>query len=388
LSIRDKDKHAWLFGGQILGNLLRGNPSKGREERTMNSTIQVSEAQRLQALREYEILDSEDEVAFDELTRLAAFICGTPVTLVTLVDRNRQWFKSRVGFVTRETPRDIAFCAHAIQQDGPFIIPDATQDPRFLNNPLVTDDPHIRFYAGVPLKNPDGFNLGTLCVIDNTPRDLSNEQVEALRILSRQVMAQLELRKQIRLLKLTIQEKKEVEDQLRESRAKLLTLSLSDELTGLHNRRAFNERLDESIRLATRYSWPLSLLLIDADHFKGFNDQFGHQAGDEVLKTLGTKARELFRTTDFPARIGGEEFAVILPNTDVKGARVIASKFCVLMQDLPWEKRKITVSIGAATRGADKEDAFTLISLADRALYQAKAQGRNRICHAEDLPPT
>jgi diguanylate cyclase (GGDEF)-like protein len=347
-----------------------------------------NEDARLRALHTYDILDTEAEEAFDELTRLAAFICGTPISTVTLIDEHRQWFKSKIGLESNESSRNIAFCAHAITQDKAFVVPDAKRDPRFSNNPLVQNDPHIRFYAGLPLTNPDGFNLGTLCVIDRMPRELSDEQTEALRILSRQVMAQLELRKQLRALRVTIVQKQAVEEELRASREALLKLAITDELTGLFNRRAFNERLDEAIRLSNRHDWPLSLLLIDADNFKSFNDTFGHPEGDLVLKTLADCVRQLFRNTDVCARIGGEEFAIILPNTPAEGATTIADRFRETLRNAPWTNRPMTVSIGVATRApAEKACAFDLITRADRALYLAKADGRNCTRHSTQLPP-
>ena len=353
-------------------------------------SLPLKEKERLRALSQYEILDTEAEEAFDELTRLATFICGTPISTVTLIDEHRQWFKSSVGLesTARETNREIAFCAHAINQDSAFVVPDAQQDPRFANNPLVIGNPHIRFYAGLPLTNPEGFNLGTLCVIDRTPRELSEAQIEALRILSRQVMAQLELRKQLRALNVTIREKEAVEAELRASREALLKLAITDELTGLYNRRALNERLDEAMRLANRHDWPLSLLLIDADHFKSFNDTYGHPEGDQVLKTLADCLRQIFRNTDIPARMGGEEFAVILPNTPAEGAMIIADRFREALRNAPWKKRPVTVSIGVTTRTvAAKEYPFDLITRADRALYLAKSDGRNRARHSDQLPP-
>ena len=163
----------------------------------MSAPIPADEAPRLDALRRYNIVDTSPEGAFDDLTRLAAFVCGVPIALVSLVDVNRQWFKSRCGLSLSETPRRISFCAHSILQRDVFVIPDALEDPRFADNPLVTSDPHIRFYAGAPLITPDGFALGTLCVMDRVPRRLTADQTDALRALSRQTMTQMELRSKV-----------------------------------------------------------------------------------------------------------------------------------------------------------------------------------------------
>jgi GAF domain-containing protein len=178
--------------------------------------IPENEAERLNTLRGYGILDTHPEDRFDDLAWLAASICGTPFSKISLVDEDRQWFKSRIGLEVCQTPRGDAFCAHAIMSPELFMVPDASLDPRFAANPMVVGEPHIRFYAGAPLVAPDGNILGALCVLDQVPRQLSSDQLKSLRILSQQVMAQVVLEKNLRDLKTALQAREDLERDMQE----------------------------------------------------------------------------------------------------------------------------------------------------------------------------
>src|SRR6266536_1073569 len=187
----------------------------------MSAPIPLNEVKRLKVLWQYEVLDTVPEEVFDDLTELAARICEAPIAMITLVDEKRQWFKSKIGVTINETSRDISFCAHAINQEGLFIVPDAAKDERFASSPLVVSEPKIRFYAGAPLVTPDGYALGSLCVIDKVPRELRPDQKQALRILSRHVVSQLELRRHARELAAARQTGKKYKNELDKLRTEL-----------------------------------------------------------------------------------------------------------------------------------------------------------------------
>lgn len=731
----------------------------------MAAPIPSGDRTRLDALRALLILDSPPEPAFDDLTRLAALVCGTPVAIISLIDAERQWFKSRVGLEATETPREVALCGFTILQNELLEVPDARADERFRDHPFVTGEPHLRFYAGVPLTTPDGHNVGSLCVADSVPHALTDAQRDALRTLGRQVMVQLLMRQQYETTEFELREqetfrvlfeqssnahlifdradrvidcnpaavgmlraddksavlglttaalqpesqpdgrradvfgdyvalarlagahrfdwvcrrldghafpcevtltpvqlhgseailavwhdltdRKRTEDALRESEerfrgvvdelaegvvlididsrlvveanpaflkllgytsrevlalsqhafvahaaddvddkmrqiiecgrahlgfrkyrrkdgtlvdvsvsgstltlngraamslvvrdvtaektaadalraseakfrttvdrlaegifiveprtqtfveanaallrilgytldeflalspadlvanespelvernievvraalardgrcdmgrrflrrkdrtvvpvdvrvslvptggtglhavvvrdmteqvryevqlfeyqasleaanAKLKALAVTDALTGLRNRGAFNTRLDEEFDRAARHGHPLSVILMDVDHFKQFNDTFGHPAGDAVLRDVAAVLQRTARSTDLVARYGGEEFVLVLPDTDRAGALAMAERVRSAVATGPWDKRGITVSVGVSTVTADTPDAGALVQEADVALYRSKQAGRNRVSHGSGLIP-
>lgn len=317
------------------------------------------EAQRLQALHQYNILDTPAEDFFDDIVLLAALTCRTPIALITLVDSTRQWFKAKIGIQAIETAREISVCQYALAHpDNVLVISDVTQDARFIDNPLVHGTPYMRFYAGAPLVTADRQVLGTLCVIDSSARTLSRTNQETLKILARRVVAALDTRSEV---------------------ASLQILSTTDALTGLHNRRAFNAIFTTEFLNAKRAGEPLSLILCDIDHFKRFNDTLGHPAGDRLLQSISSVLSRCARGTDDVARLGGDEFAIILPNTTCDVAKQLANRLRQAILAQFEGEPGATISVGVADIQPDMENETTLFSEADRALYEAKRQGRGSV---------
>jgi len=245
-----------------------------------------NEISRTQTLRSLNILDTPHEERFDRLTRLAKRLFDVPIALVSLVDENRLWFKSRVGLEISEAPRDISFCGHAILGDDILMIPDAHQDSRFSDSPLVVGDPYIRFYAGIPLRVANGSKLGTLCLLDTEPRTLDADDRALLRDLAN--MAEQEL-----------------------AAVQLATL---DELTQISNRRGFHALAQHALNLCRRTGRAASLFFFDLDYFKQINDRFGHAEGDHALRAFADLLARTMRDSDLIARLGGDEFVVLTTN--------------------------------------------------------------------------
>ena len=357
----------------------------------VSAPLPPNENARLEALRRYDILDTLAEQSYDDITRIASYVTDTPISLISLVDEDRQWFKSRVGLSICETPREYAFCAQAIlDPDHALVVADARRDERFADNALVKGEPDIRFYMGAPLVTHDRHALGTLCVMDKVPHTPSPEQIEALEALARQVVRQLELRRLSMDLKNTVAERdkyladlQQYRVELEQRNAQLLERSLTDHLTRVGNRAALDERLDAETYRTKRYGLPLSLLLIDVDHFKAYNDDFGHPAGDVALQAVAQVLGNV-RPSDFLARYGGEEFAVILPSTEGTVACILAERLRSSIEMTSFPLRPITVSVGAATVPPGSAPR-ALLESADRALYAAKQRGRNCVVHADSI---
>jgi diguanylate cyclase (GGDEF)-like protein len=353
--------------------------------------IPNNEISRLKALQEYKVMDTLPEQAYDNFTKLASIICNTPIALITLLDEERQWFKSRIGLERSEIPREDALCNHAIMMpEDILVVNDAAQDGRFASKPLVAAEPNIRFYAGAPLVTSNGEALGTICVMDDKPRGITQEQLDALQVLSREVMGQFELRRSIATLEQAMLKQEDYIDQLQEYqrelekvRAELENQSLTDPLTGVNNRRAFDTRFEEEFLRAKRYKVACSLILIDVDHFKLYNDSFGHTVGDEALIAVAALLKEDVRMHDMVARYGGEEFAIILPNTDIKGAMVMGERFRRSIQRASWKHKQLTISVGVASLQENMQKPMELLRESDTALYNAKQAGRNLVIGPE-----
>lgn len=249
------------------------------------------ENRRLQVLQSLNLLDTPPDERFDRVTRLAARLFRVPIAVFSLVDTNRQWFKSIIGLDVKETARDISFCTVAIEKEDVMVIPDATLDPRFKNNPLVLQDPHIRFYAGCPVHADTGSRLGTLCLIDREPRKFSQQDESVLRHTAQMI----------------------------ENELTADFLAHVDPLTGMLNRRGFDSRAQEAIALCHDVDLQACLFLFDLINFKTFNEDHGPAAGDRALTEFSHLLRETFRGSDLIARYGDDDFVILMVDIDPLG---------------------------------------------------------------------
>jgi diguanylate cyclase (GGDEF)-like protein len=307
-----------------------------------------NEQLRLKNLRSLNILDTDAEERFDRVTRLAKRLFRVPIALVSLVDENRQWFKSGIGINSTQTSRDISFCGHTILGNQPFIIPDASADSRFMDNPLVIGEPNIRFYAGVPLSFEDGTKLGTLCIIDHKPHYISQESLRDLVDLAKIV----------------------------ENELSVTHIATIDELTRISNRRGFILLAQKAITYCHEMEQPYALTYLDLNRFKRINDEFGHLEGDKVLQRFAQLMLDNFREFDICARIGGDEFVVFLSGASQRQAETVIRRFQNAVDEDNQKTERgyhINFSIGVVSAQPSEEKSIeSLLSDADQQMYKGK----------------
>jgi len=326
----------------------------------MDDTRLYDDDARIAALHRLNVLDTAAEKPFEKIVTLVRTVLAVPIATVTLVDRDRQWFKAQRGLDQQETPRAISFCTHTIQQREPLIVEDAHLDPRFATSPMVVGPPHIRSYAGIPLRTPEGYNVGSLCAMDTRARRFSPADIAILSNFANIVCDELELR----------------------------MIAQVDHLTGALTRRGFVEQAEREMARSRRYERPSTLVMLDVDHFKMVNDTYGHTTGDQVLHQLAKLAEATLRPIDVFGRLGGEEFGILLPETGADEALIVAERLRESIAGFPMRLSndatlKVTASFGIAVLTPTLTSVATWIEQADTMLYAAKAAGRN--CTKQEL---
>lgn len=314
------------------------------------------EERRLAALHALNILDSEPEERFDRITRLAQRLFGTSMASVTLIDSERQWFKSAQGIDGEETDREVSFCQYAIlEPETTMVVGDATRDTRFADNPQVTGDPNVRFYAGHPVAAPGGEPLGTLCVFDDKPRDVAGFDAEALAELAAMVEAEVAS----------------------------LSLAIGDELTGLSNRRGFEMLGGRLLTAARLLELPFTILYADLDNMKPINDVHGHETGDRALAEVAALLEESLRGSDLIARLGGDEFCAMLVGAEAEDADAALRRIeatLVKRNAATAEPFELSLSLGLAeSTPGDETPLWDVVAAADAemlATKRAKKAGR------------
>lgn len=310
--------------------------------------VPFNETERLSALKALHLLDSEPEERFDRLTRMAKRMFQVPMALFTLVDEDRQWFKSCFGVSETQTPREISFCGHAIHGRETLVVENALKDSRFFDNPLVVEEPHIRFYAGTPVRTRDGYAIGTLCVMDRVARVFHPEDKAMLEDMARLVEAEIHA----------------------------VEMATIDELTRISNRRGFYMVAEHSLSLSHRQKSAATLAIIDLNDFKPINDQYGHAEGDQALELFAGFMKDFFRDSDLVARLGGDEFAVLMLNTDLGFARSVLEKFyqeVEKLNDASGKPYRFSYSIGLGLFDPLYPKTIRqLVECADQEMYSQK----------------
>ncbi|MEB3317383.1 MAG: sensor domain-containing diguanylate cyclase [Cyanobacteriota bacterium] len=317
--------------------------------------LPADEDDRLRELDRLGVLGTRGDIHMDRLVELATLTFSVPMAAISLVTADRQWFLSQKGLPVNQTPRGVAFCAHAIMSNEVMVVPNALEDARFRSNPLVTADPLIRFYAGAPLRSDNGHNLGTLCVIDRQPLQPSPRQIRQLQLLSELVIRELNLRRQIALCP----------------------------ITGLPVRRRFLSIAAQEFQKAQANHSALSLLLFDVDNFRTINNRWGHQAGDNVLADLCKMGRQFLQEKDFAGRLGDGEFALLLVDTHPEEALGTAESLRHAVSTMPGVHShsdvRLHISGGLTSLGRADKSFDDLLRRAEQALHLAKSNGRNQI---------
>ena len=346
----------------------------------ISPSIPIDEARRLFALRRLQILDTAAEPVFDHLTALAQKLCDAPFALISLVDKDRVWFKSKAGSEHSEAPRALSFCGHAIHDDKIFIVEDARTDERFHDNPGVVGAYGIRAYAGSPLHAPGGERIGTLCIMDDRVRVFTDKEMQSLRMLSAVV-----------------------EDLLCRSDDALRT-AYYDNLTGLPNRLLMLDKLDLAMAHAEALQLPVAVLAVNIDQFKSINQSLGHQLGDTFLKSVARRILDCVGNKGVVGRVGADEFVIVQVQHDQQQAlqmslqmpleeslqaslqaslQVLSNKILErLAEPFAFNDVEIsaTASIGISQFPHDGKDANSVLACADVALTQARENGRNTAC--------
>lgn len=336
--------------------------------------IPANEAERLASLHKMQILSTPGEAAFDKITHVTQFIFKTPVVYITIMDEHRQWFKSAIGLGMKETSREESFCAHVVYHGEIMVIENAAEDERFVDHPAVCSGIQLRFYAGRPLRNYEGFVIGTLCIVDNKPRSLTAEEIKIFDYLGSWVESVFSGRGLSTVVGSLLEE---LDAKKRDS--------MVDPLLNVWNRRAIMDIFKKEADLASRQQSALSVLMIDVDNFKQINDVYGHGVGDRVLARIADTLRLSLRTYDSVGRYGGEEFLIILPHTELDQGLKLAERLRaeVASQPIPVHSESIhcTISIGIRSLKAGEEPSLkdSLIADADHALLRAKDLGKNRV---------